>query len=340
MKKYEYLLLLNFLHNIRSFMKINKNLDDDYLPAIKNISFKPIFIMGFHRSGTSILYKMLASTKKFNIVTAYHVLKYDELLYNKFNDLEEKAICDLEAIFKNKGINSRKIDSLEITPTFAQEYVYLLTKKKSNNRITLKNLDLIKEMCKKILYISGNEKPIILKNPYDFSNFIFIKKMLPESKFIFIHRNPINVISSNMQAWNVLLKEKNPYTALFSYHYDQIFKNPLLLYINRVYYSSLLPIGVFSIINRISKDAKNYLKNIDSLEKKDYISITYESLCNDPNKTIFEITKFLNIDSYKIDFNDFIKIRENNLTPYVKIFSKILFKKMQPYFKEFGYKVL
>ncbi len=99
-------------------MKINNNLDYKYLPITKNISFKPIFIMGLHRSGTSILYKMLASTKKFNTVTAYHILNYDELLYNKVNNLEEKAIKDLEIIFKNKGITNRKIDNLQIYTRF------------------------------------------------------------------------------------------------------------------------------------------------------------------------------------------------------------------------------
>lgn len=320
-------------------MKSNNNLDYKYLHDIKNISFKPIFILGLHRSGTSILYKMLASTKKFNIVTPYQILNYDQLLYNKLHDLEEKTIKDLENVFKEKGITNRKIDNLEITPTFAQEYVYLLIKKKKNKKITLKNFDLIMEMCKKIQYISENEKPIILKNPYDFSNFLFIKKMFPHSKFIFIHRNPIHVISSNMQAWNVLLKEKNPYTALFSSYYNQIFRNPLLLYFNKIYYSSPLPMGIYSIINHATKDTKYYLNNINSLEKKDYISITYESLCKNPNKTMLEITKFLDIKSYEIDFKDFIKVRGNYITPHIKFFSKFIFRKMKLYFKEFAYKL-
>ncbi len=320
-------------------MKSNNNLDYKYIPNIKNISFKPIFIMGLHRSGTSILYKMLASTKKFNFVTAYHILNYDQLLYNKLNELEEKTIKDLENVFKEKGITNRKIDNLEITPTFTQEYVYLLIKKKKNKKINLKNFYLITEMCKKIQYISENEKPIILKNPYDFSNFLFIKKIFPHSKFIFIHRNPIHVISSNIQAWYVLLKEKNPYTALFSSYYNQIFRNPLLLYFNKIYYSSNLPIGIFGIINRATKDTKYYLNNINSLEKKDYISITYESLCKNPNKTMLEITKFLDIKSYEIDFKDFIKVRGNNITYYVKFLSKFIYRKMKLYFKEFEFKL-
>ena len=75
------------------------------------------------------------------------------------------------------------------------------------------------------------------------------------------------------------------------------------------------------------------------VEKKDYISITYESLCKNPNKTMLEITKFLDIKSYEIDFKDFIKVRGNYITPHIKFFSKFIFRKMKLYFKEFAYKL-
>lgn len=34
----------------------NNNLDSQYLNLIENINFHPIFIMGDHRSGTTLLY--------------------------------------------------------------------------------------------------------------------------------------------------------------------------------------------------------------------------------------------------------------------------------------------
>jgi len=291
-------------------------LDTKHINLIKNISYKPIFILGLHRSGTSILYKMLGATKKFNTVTAYHILKYDELLYNKINNFEDKAMDDLRNLFKNKSITDRRIDHLPITPDFAQEYVYLLTQKKHQNKITSNNMTLVSNLCKKIQLVEDNNKPIILKNHYDFPNFLFIKKMLPSSKFIFIHRNPLQVISSTMRAWKILLENKNPYTALFSRSYNQIFSNPLLLFIARLYYSSFFPLGIFNILNRSARAANYYLKNIDYLQKKNYISITYESLCRNPNETMNKITDFLNNPS-DIDYSKFIKSRNLDLTQQV-----------------------
>lgn len=37
----------------------------------------PVFILGLHRSGTTILYEMLASTGAFDVLTAWHVIEFD-----------------------------------------------------------------------------------------------------------------------------------------------------------------------------------------------------------------------------------------------------------------------
>ena len=64
---------------------------------------------------------------------------------------------------------------------------------------------------KKIQFLSGNDKPLLLKNPYDFANFLFIKQMFPSAKFVFIHRNPLKTISSLLNAMRMIINEKNPY---------------------------------------------------------------------------------------------------------------------------------
>jgi hypothetical protein len=61
-------------------------------------------------------------------------------------------------------------------------------------------------MCKKIQFIAGNDKPILLKNPYDFPNFLYIKRVFPNARFVFIHRNPLKTISSTLNAIKMILK--------------------------------------------------------------------------------------------------------------------------------------
>ncbi|NEN93018.1 MAG: sulfotransferase [Okeania sp. SIO3H1] len=67
---------------------MNSFADRPYLDLCSKIDFSPIFIMGEHRSGTTLLYKSLVATECFNCVTAYHIIKYDQILSNYINQTE------------------------------------------------------------------------------------------------------------------------------------------------------------------------------------------------------------------------------------------------------------
>jgi hypothetical protein len=325
---------------MRNGDKIQKNghLDDKYLDKIKNIQFEPVFIMGLHRSGTTILYKMLAETGKFNILTAYHVIFYDELLYNHINGIEEKKKEEFNNLLIEKGIITRKTDNVKVSADYAHEYLYIFTERGYPWTIATENKEFFEEMCKKFKFISENNNPILLKNPYDYSNFIFIKKAFPNAKFIFINRNPLEVISSTMRLWRTHFSSKNEFLAMYYKQYERIYDNPVSRFIFKKYYLSKFPPGIFEPIRRSAKGTDYYLKNIKSLSEKDYISITYEKLCADPNKSIGQILDFLNLKT-NIDFSKHIKPRKLKLTPEVDFMKNFIFKKMKPYFEYFNYGV-
>lgn len=317
-------------------MKEGKNLDQKYMNIVKDVKFDPVFILGLHRSGTSILYKMLAETNKFNVVTALHLLKYNELLHNHINKKEKEVKEKLTQYFKELGIGDRDIDNLAITPDFAEEYGFLLTELKYPAKLTIDNIEIFNGLCKKIQFTSKNKKPLMLKNPYDFPNFLFIKKHIPNAKFIFIHRNPIQVLNSSMNAWEIIIKNKNPYTSLLSKGHGKVVNNPLLYYALLFYYGSNFPLASVSVI-RNSKIATDYfLENIDKLSKKDYTSIRYEELCDKPNEIIRNILKFLGQKTDK-DFSSYIKARNLKLRPPVNFLKEFTKKKMEPYFKRLNY---
>ncbi|EDX82930.1 hypothetical protein S7335_108 [Synechococcus sp. PCC 7335] len=56
--------------------------DSPHLNMLKDVEVAPIIILGDQRSGTTLLYKTLADTGCFNVVRAYHIIKYDEILSN------------------------------------------------------------------------------------------------------------------------------------------------------------------------------------------------------------------------------------------------------------------
>ena len=113
-------------------------------------------------------------------------------------------------------------------------------------------------------------------NTYGFGNFLFIKQKHIHSKFIFILRNIIDVISFYFRGRRYLYKQKNPYTSLFVSSYNFKYNNPLLLFASRIYHGHLYPIVLMKIINKTTEEINKFFKNISRLNKTDYKKIEYD----------------------------------------------------------------
>ena len=300
-------------------------LDDKYLEEIDKTGFFPVFILGLERSGTSILYKLLVETGCFNFLDVYHIIKYPELLHNYFNKLEKKTRMELEEFFKvNLGVD-RGIDRLRISSDFPEEYRFILGKKTGMLTVNPATLGLFVEMCKKIQFISNNNKPLLLKNPSDFTSFRYIKRVLPGSKFIFIHRNPVKTLDSQMRAMRELLKNKSKYMAAISPGYRKIFEKKILLAYYKLIYFYLTPLMLFFHLRKMSKSLSYFFKNIKHLKTEDFFMTTYEKLCEKPDEEIGDILRFLNVSCEKnVDLSVFIKTRAAKPLREIRFFKKIV----------------
>ena len=142
-----------------------QNADAAYLEKLESIEFTPVFILGLHRSGTSILYRLLTQTGNFNSVTAYHLIYYNQLLkdflLSQGEDSKKHLTQQLQSFSVDRGIDRLKLDA-----DFPEEYGFLLGKQSSKMFITGKNNDVFTELCKKIQVVSDNNKPILLKNRF------------------------------------------------------------------------------------------------------------------------------------------------------------------------------
>ncbi|MHA2283895.1 MAG: sulfotransferase, partial [Promethearchaeota archaeon] len=81
--------------------------DEPYFSKLDNVHYRPVFILGFHRSGTTLLYELMAMTGSFKIITTYHVLYYDELLANHFEGTADQAHQELNDWFASLNIKTR-----------------------------------------------------------------------------------------------------------------------------------------------------------------------------------------------------------------------------------------
>ena len=316
------------------------NPDEEFIQELQQVSFQPVFILGRHRSGTSILYKMLVATGNFNPVIAYHLINYNELLSNHHRKREDQAKQQLTELFAEKGLQDRGIDQLKITADFAEEYGFLLNKKTLRMSLARKNIGLFTEMCKKIQFISGNDKPILLKNPYDFPNFLFLKEMFPTARFVFIHRHPQKTISSTLQAIRTLLKEKNLYTARLSKTYNRWYSNPLLLLPLRFIFRFFAEGCVVFLIWYTKRSIKYYLKNVKCLQKNEFISITYEELCDHPQETVENILATFQITrETSVDVTGMMKPRQVKSDPAVHTLRFSIKKSLKQYYDLFQYSI-
>ncbi|MEF8879524.1 MAG: sulfotransferase [Candidatus Thermoplasmatota archaeon] len=312
-----------------------KNLDKKYLDRIKDVSFKPVFILGFHRSGTSILYKMIQSTGKFNSVTTYHVLKYNRLIHNHVKGLEQQIKEELNRYFADKD---RGIDRLDMNADLPLEYAFLINGGYLFSSLTEKNFDVFLEMCKKIQYVDGRDKKLLLKNPWDFSNFLFIKKHLPEAKFVFIHRHPLPVMNSSMKALRVLAEEETVYSDIISPIAKKLRRNPILSVFADCLLFRYFPLALILIVEHHAKDSRRFVKNIRHLDKSDYVNIKYEELCEKPAETMGRIVNLLDLEEDNLErFNEFIEPRDLSISKDVKMMEGYIMKRMKSYCRFLGY---
>ena len=313
--------------------------DRPYLDLLSQVNYSPVFIMGDHRSGTTLLYKTLVETGCFNFVKAYHIIKYDEILSNHIDRIEEQAVRELEELFRSLEISDRTIDKVMATPDLPEEYGFILKNvAKEESFITPQNLPIFQQLCRKIQFISEPDKPLLLKNPWDFTQFMYVKSVVPSAKFIFIHRHPVHVINSKLKAARSLLADWNAYTALIAQWYEQIFKNPVQRNLFRLLYSKYFNLGPRRVIKQSIESTTYFLENVESLPESDYLCVRYEDLCQAPEATINKILEFLDLEARAtLEYQKLISPRAIDLLPEVQQQYGHIRQKLQAYFVDRGY---
>ena len=314
-----------------------RNLDKQYLDQLKDFPYDPVFVLGFHRSGTSILYKMIQSTGEFNSVTTYHVMQYDRLLYNHLQGVEELAKEKLNNFLLEHNDIDRGIDRLKMEADLPLEYAFLIDDGYVFNKLTSHNLDRFKEIYKKIQFIGENDKKFLAKNPWDFANFMFIKKHFPNAKFIFIHRHPYPFLNSSLKALRTLTKQQTVYSDLISPTAKHLSENPLINGIFRFLLSRQFPFALPLIVEHHALQARYFLDNVKKLDDESYVNVKYEDLCSKPNETMKKIMDLLDVNKNNNHFEKFIKPRNLTISQDIEKVQDYIYKRMKSYFSYFKY---
>lgn len=291
--------------------------DKPWLGQIQDVSFQPVFIMGDHRSGTTLLYDLLNRTGLFNIVTSYHVIEYDRLLKNHFEGKSEERMRMLDERFASLGIEDRSIDKTRVHAGMPEEYGFFLKHGRELNSRSLSGFD---EGCRKIQLTSGTDKPLLLKNPWDYHrNFTRVRRYFPHAPFIFIHRHPAEVINSKLKAIQVstMKREVDTYSNILLGYSGR--REPLRRHLFRYIFSTRPALGAALIGRSTMRGCKHYLDHIGDLDQRGYCVAGYDELCSHPDRVIGDILAFLGMSlPAGLDISSDIAKRPVSLLPEVE----------------------
>jgi len=312
--------------------------DQKHVSALDGVGFSPVFIVGDHRTGTTVLYEMLQSTKSFNIVTAYHIIRYNEILDDYFNATTNTSKTQLANLLAERGLRDRGIDGVSASPETPEEYGFILRGERYRPRLKPQNLASLAELCRKIQLTSDPTRPILLKNPWDCLSFMYLKEAFPDGKLVFIHRNPIHTINSQLKSTRSLLANRNEYVSLIARWYEDIFQQPLRLRAARFLFSEHFDIGLRIVTRHVQLATSYFLNHIGSLPQQDYMCLRYEDLCNEPMKTVTGILEFLGLPAQAhVEYEALVNPRPISLLGEVERKRTAIFKRLQPYFEYWGY---
>ena len=316
---------------------VSDTLDDPYLDRLATVHFQPVFIIGPHRSGSTILYKVLMDTGCFGVTTLYHVVNHSRLLKLHFEGQEQKARAELIQFFESRGVLDRQFDHVDISPDIPEEYCYALECRGRRPMLKPSNMKSFTDFCKKVQLLQDPGRPLLLKNPFDTTNFLYIRRIFPEARFVFIHRNPADVISSQIKAIRSMLKHKNEYLALVVGRYRRIYESPIKLALARFICSERLPILFQQVFRNISCNCDYVLQNVGCLGGNTATGLSYPELCKSPTLTARRILEFLGLqEKTHRDYSSLIKPRRARLAPEVKKRLDLIKKRNIAYCRMFG----
>jgi hypothetical protein len=256
------------------------------------VDFDPVFIIGDHRSGTTVLYQALARTGGFNVVTAYHVIRDRDIVPNYTAGREAEARRELADELARRGLTDRIIDGTMVTPDLPEEYGFVIDKA-PRPRLRRSTLPALVDLCER-LRMTGGDRPVLLKNPWDVLGFAFVRQAMPRARLIFVHRQPLAVMSSQLAATRSLLAARNEYVAMLAPWYRELFDQPVRLWLAR---AAAGRIGPRVVSRHVKRATRYYLEHIDAVPAEARVEIRYEDLCAAPGATIATVLTFLGLSA-------------------------------------------
>jgi len=280
----------------------------------------PVFILGLHRSGTTLLYEMLTETRHWNTVWAWHVASYDEIRSGGIDRAISQA--SFQQRLADAGMETRGVDAVKAGPQTKEEYCFIMDNKGYGSKLTKRSLPLFQEICTTVQGTYAESRPLLLKNPWDFGNAPAIKQLIPSARFVYIHRHPQETVDSMWRFLQRAFQEPNAYMAMMSRRYSDITQSRWKLGLLRTIVRRIPGLFIDGLISWNGKQCDGYLKTVEQIPAQDRVEINYDDLCAHPNETIQRIRTHLDVADDGYDFTSMISRRNRACDSLVEARSK------------------
>jgi len=184
---------------------------DGELRAVKP---RPVFIIGLHRSGTTFLYRMLTDALPVASLTVYHVVHYDRLLVHHHEGTAAGAQQELDRLFHSWQMTTRRLDDVPLSHAMPEEYGWILRRRAGSFHLTAKTAPVLDEICRKLHFLTPSAGAVLLKNPWDTGRAGDLLARFPEARFIFLQRDPVEIVNSQFRVARQFAAQRNPFVEL------------------------------------------------------------------------------------------------------------------------------
>jgi hypothetical protein len=259
----------------------------------------PVFIIGCPRSGTTLLFTILHSSKE--LWSSYKESHYvwEKFLPDKRDPmfsvyLDEKDYTEGD----RKYIENKYHEHTYNSALFAKsiQFVFFNKFKTLLKPFFMLFLKLTK-FCKSLFL---KEYRIIDKTPPNTYRISYLKKVFPDAKFIYITRDGMSNISSLIEGWRSNKRFNFGFRKFHSYNsriHIKGYEGKVWKFTNPPGWESYLDKSLEEVCAFQWLSAHKYsLESFAQMSPDDYLQIKYEDLIAGPQAVIQKICKFINID--------------------------------------------
>jgi hypothetical protein len=298
----------------------------------------PLFILGFYRNGTSFLHQCFAQDDRLGYHTNFQMIFPDIMLSSerylspfleflcrtfKFHDPIHRVPMSFRFPGEEDGTMTTALNPRgaqwgyfypEIMIDHFKKYVLFDDIPESEKEAWVRDfLFLLKKIS-----LANNGKRLVLKSPPNTARIRLLLSLFPNAKFVFIHRNPYDVYSSNRRFWKVT-------NRIYALGKRKSVDTPAI------------------ILDTYSMIMQRYLQERALVPEGQLIELRYDDFIKDPVESLRGVYESIQLNDFSY-FEPHLKAFIGGQKDFVRLKHELpadekkrVAEKLEPFFREWGY---